>query len=398
VRAYVTLLPEQALTAAHAAEQEIVHGTYRGPLHGIPIALKDLIDTAGVPTTWGSPAHAARVPREDAAVWTRLHTAGAILLGKSVTHEMGCGTLCPPTSNPWDLTRGPGGSSGGSAAALAAGLCLGALGTDTGGSVRIPAACCGVVGFKPTFGLLPRGGVMLASWSLDHVGPMARTVGGVARLLDAHLTLDGDVRGLRLGVPGGFFRTNVEPAVLEAVDAASGVLAAAGAQLVDVALPSMAATPGLGSLIALPELFALHRADLAHEVGPEVRLNLELGLVEPASAYVAALRGRVTVQRVVREVFETHALDGLLTPTLPITAAARDQAALAEDAYVRFCVAFNLAGVPALSVPCGFDTHGLPIGLQIVGRPFADATVLRIGHAYEQLTEWHVAQPRSSLK
>jgi aspartyl-tRNA(Asn)/glutamyl-tRNA(Gln) amidotransferase subunit A len=227
---------------------------------------------------------------------------------------------------------------------------------------------------------------------------MARTVGGVARLLDSRITLEGRVQGLRLGVAGGFFRERVAPAVLEAVDAAASVLAAAGAQLVAVELPGMASTPSLGSLIALPELFALHRADLAHDVGPEVRLNLELGLVEPASAYVAAQRGRVAVQRALRETFETHALDGLLTPTLPITAAARAEPAVAEEAYVRFCVAFNLAGVPALSVPCGFDADELPIGLQIVGRPFADSTVLRIGHTYEQLTPWHLAQPRSSLK
>jgi aspartyl-tRNA(Asn)/glutamyl-tRNA(Gln) amidotransferase subunit A len=418
VRAFAHLLPDQALAAAGTAERQLLKDTSGGPLLGIPVALKDLIDTAGVPTTWGSAAHAGRVPTQDAEVWRRLRNAGAILLGKSMTHEMGCGTLCPPTSNPWALDRGPGGSSGGSAAALAAGLCLGALGTDTGGSIRIPAACTGTVGLKPTFGLVPREGVMSASWSLDHVGPMATSVQGVAFLLDALLgagaepslartALEDGVRGLRLGVAGGWFRERVQPDVAAAVDQAIRVLTAEGAHLVDVDLdsPLMAASASIGSLIALPELALLHGQDLRRHpdlLGEQVRLNLELGLVEPATAYVGALRARLAIQHTLRDCFERHQLAGLLTPTLPVTAARKEQTAIdfgpddaesPEAAYVRFCVAFNLAGLPALSLPCGLDRRNLPIGLQIVGRPFVDGMVLRIGHVYERATAWHDAVP-----
>jgi aspartyl-tRNA(Asn)/glutamyl-tRNA(Gln) amidotransferase subunit A len=408
VSAYATLLPDQALDAARRAEYEISRGIYQGPLHGIPIALKDLIDTAGVPTTWGSAVHAERVPSRDAEAWRRLRQQGAILIGKSVTHEMGCGTRCPPTSNPWDLERGPGGSSGGSAAALAAGLCLGALGTDTGGSVRIPAACTGTVGFKPTFGLVPTSGVMVCSWSLDHVGPMARTVDDVAHLFraltGAPIHLPDAITGHRLGVATGWFREHVQPGVLAAFDTALQVFADSGAHVIEVNADFLAGAAALGSLIALPELASLHYQDLqnAHLLGDQVRHNLELGLAEPAPTYIVALRSQQAIQRQVRALFETHALDALLTPTLPMAAARKDQPTVdfgdgyvesTEAAYVRFCVGFNLTGAPALSVPCGRDTFGLPVGLQIVGRPYSDATVLAIGRAFQGVTEHHRALP-----
>jgi aspartyl-tRNA(Asn)/glutamyl-tRNA(Gln) amidotransferase subunit A len=401
VRAYATLLPEQALAAARAAERDIAHGTYRGPLHGIPVALKDLIDTAGIPTTWGSQAHPDRVPTTDAKSWQRLQAAGAILIGKSVTHEMGCGTQCPPTCNPLALDRGPGGSSGGSAAALAAGMCLGALGTDTGGSIRIPAACTGTVGLKPTYGLVPTDGAFVASWTLDHVGPMANAVEDVALLLDAltqsHVARVAGLDGLRLGVPEGLFREHVQPDVLSAFDTAVARAANDGAHVARVDLAPLAAAPEVGSLIACPELFAGHGDDLAHAdlLGDQTRLNLEQGAAEPAHVYAGALRTRQEMQLALRSLFDTHSLDAILTPTLPITAARKDQTSVhfddgyeekLEAAYVRFCVAWNVTGVPALSLPCGRDGNGLPVGLQVVGRPFAEATVLRIGRELERLT------------
>lgn len=399
VRAFATLVPGQARAAAREAEREIAAGRYRGPLHGIPIGVKDLIDTADVPTTWGSAVHAERVPAEDAEAWARLRAQGAILIGKTVTHEMGCGTLCPPTSNPLDVQRGPGGSSGGSAAALAAGFCLGALGTDTGGSVRIPAACTGTVGFKPTFGVVPTRGAMIASWTLDHVGPMARNVDGVATLYSAltgvPLTGHDTVRGLRLGVAGGWFREHVQDGVLTAFDAATRVLADAGAQLVQVDLDFLKGAARTGSLIALPELASLHARDLEQRelLDEQVRLNLERGLVEPAVDYLGALHARQVMTHAMDDLFAANALDALLTPTLPMTAARKDCTSVdfgggysetPEDAYVRFCVGFNITGSPALSVPCGTDADGMPVGLHIAARPSDDAMVLRIGRAFER--------------
>jgi aspartyl-tRNA(Asn)/glutamyl-tRNA(Gln) amidotransferase subunit A len=319
---------------------------------------------------------------------------------------MGCGTLCPPTSNPWNLDHGPGGSSGGSAAALAAGLCLGALGTDTGGSVRIPAACTGTVGLKPTFGLVPTDGVMVASWSLDHVGPMARSVDGTALLLaalaGAAFDMPQTIAGLCIGVAVRWFRERVRPSVLAAFDTAVGTLAELGARLYDVDLDFLADAQPLSSLIALPELASLHRQDLdqADVLSAQVRTNLEGGIREPAIDYLDALRRQKQLRQEVDAVFEARGLHAVVTPTLPITAARKDQTTIEfqdgrpespEDAYVRFCVPFNLTGMPALSVPCGRDAAGLPVGLQIAGRRHHDAAVLSIGHAFQQATDHHLA-------
>jgi aspartyl-tRNA(Asn)/glutamyl-tRNA(Gln) amidotransferase subunit A len=424
VRAYAAVLEDEALAAAREAEREIAGGGYRGPLHGIPLALKDLFDTAGIPTTWGSAAHAGRVPTTDSTAAARLSAAGAILIGKTVTHELACGVTSPPTSNPWDLDRVPGGSSGGSAAALAAAECLLALGTDTNGSIRIPAALTGVVGLKPTFGLVSRSGVMPASWSLDYAGPMARTVTGVAhglgaiaghdandpstataRVTDYLAEIDAGVAGLRVGIPRNFFFEEVQSAVQAAVEGAAHELERLGATLVPVTIPHATRSLRTGLVLALSEIANLHaetlrtRGDL---LGDDARRFLEVGTVMPAQVYIKALQVRVVIKEAFRDAFQSERLDALLTPTLPATAARKDQLSFTyprgtvedvEQAYVRLCNPFNCSGQPALSLPCGFDEAQLPIGLQIVGRPFDEATVLRIGWAYERETAWHQMAP-----
>lgn len=424
VRAFVTLLPERALAEARQAEREIAAGGYRGPLHGIPLGVKDLFDTAGIPTEWGSAAHAGRVPPRDATVVQRLRAAGAIVIGKTVTHELACGVKSPPTANPWDLERVPGGSSGGSGAALAAGECLLALGTDTNCSIRNPAALTGTVGLKPTFGLVSRHGVMAASWSLDYAGPMARTVLGVAhglaaiagpdpnesatataRVSDYVAEIESGLAGLRIGVPRTFFFDAVQPAVRARVQEAVRELERQGAVLVPVTIPHMEHALRIGYVLALVEIAHLHRHTLrtrAAQLGPDARLFFEVGALIPPEVYLKALRARVVITHAFRDAFAAERLDALVTPTLPATAARTDQTAFTypdgssegvEQAYVRLCNPFNVTGQPALSVPCGFDDDGLPIGLQIVGRPFDEALVLRIGRAYERETPWHARQP-----
>jgi aspartyl-tRNA(Asn)/glutamyl-tRNA(Gln) amidotransferase subunit A len=422
VKAYVTVLHDAALEQARQAEQAIMGGEYRGPLHGIPIAVKDLYDTAGVRTTSSSKVRAEHVPVRDAAAVERLRAAGAVIVGKTVTHEFAYGVVSRPTRNPWNLDHIPGGSSGGSGAALAADECLGALGSDTGGSIRIPSSVNGVAGLKPTYGRISKHGVMPLSWSLDHAGPMARRVGDLAILLaelagydardptsarepvdDYSRDLHAGVRGLRLGVPTNYFFDNAEPEVEAAVRAAVGSLADQGAEIREVSIPELELAMVAEFAIVFPEASAIHQKWLrrqAADYGEDVRLFLEVGELYLATHYLKAQRVRALVRDGLRRAFE--GLDALLTPTLPQPAARADQDAFngpngtAEpviNAYVRTCCPFNLSGQPALSVPCGFTRGGLPIGLQIVGRPFDEALVLRIGQAYEAATDWHRRSP-----
>jgi aspartyl-tRNA(Asn)/glutamyl-tRNA(Gln) amidotransferase subunit A len=416
-------VPERALADAREAERELAAGRSRGPLHGIPIALKDLVATAGIPTAAGSRVLDGWVPERTATVARRLEEAGTVLLGKATTHEFAFDVYTPPTRNPWDLARIPGGSSGGSAAALAAGLCLGAIGTDTAGSIRIPAALCGVSGLKPTHGRVSRAGVVPFSWSLDHVGPMARTAADLALLLQAiagadpddptsaaepvpdyAAALTGDVRGLRLGVPEEFFWEHVDAAAAAAARSAVDELEGLGAVVRPVRLPLVHLTPSAGDAISFPEVSLYHRrwiAERAAEYEPETLANLRLGGLFLATDYLQAQRVRRLVTEELLAVLRD--VDAVVAPTTPVAAIRADERTVrfadgyeesALYAYCRLTYPANVTGLPALSVPCGATAAGLPLGLQLVGRPFDEGLLLALGDAYQRATGWHTRTPR----
>ncbi|MFD4396709.1 amidase [Kitasatospora sp. NPDC058478] len=411
--AYVAVTAERARRAAREAEQEAARGLHRGPLHGVPMGLKDLIDVAGLATTASSRVRADHRAQTDSTVAARLAAAGAILVGKTHTHEFAYGLTTPQTGNAWDRERVAGGSSGGSAVAVAAGAATFALGTDTGGSIRVPAALNGVVGLKPTYGLVPRHGVTSLSWSLDHVGPIARTVEDTALVLDALAGHDPrdpaslaapavdhrpgagtDLAGLRVGVPRSYYFDHVDAEVEAAVRRAIGHLDALGARLVDVDIPMtryLQAT--LWGLVA-PEAAAYHEHSL--RAVPElyqadVRVLLEAGELMTAGDYLRAQRSRTLMRREWARMLEE--VDVIAAPTVPVTAVRVDQETVTwpdgtvegvPDAYVRLSAPANITGVPALSVPVGRDAAGLPIGMQLLGRPLGERTLLRVGHAYER--------------
>ena len=393
LNAFVTVTAETARQEAKWAEAELYGGLDRGLLHGVPVTLKDLIDTAGVRTTCGSRLRAAHVPAKDAAVVRRLKEAGAISLGKTNLLEFAYGVVHPdfgPTLNPWDHAHTAGGSSGGSAAAVAAGLCFAAVGTDTGGSIRIPASYCGVVGFKPSYGLIDAEGVFPLSGSLDHVGPIARTCRDAAALLGAltgrAFPLDITLDGLRFGVdPSYLEKTEVQPAVLAAFVEACNVFRAAGAKIVEVELGLEQANPALLDML-LPEASLIHEDTLhrKEDYAPETLAQLEQGLTVSATTYLKAQRFQQTLQRRLAEHF--LAVDALLTPTVPWVAPAEDPSVTGDEgaAEMHFTGPLNLLGLPALSVPCGLS-DGLPIGLQIVTTQQTDGQTLGIGAAFEQL-------------
>ena len=415
VNAYITVTRDQALASAREMAEEQRRGKWRGPLHGIPIALKDNIDTAGVRTTAASELFKDRMPSEDAEVVSRLKNAGAILLGKLNMHEFAYGTnsavtYFKPVHNPWALDRIPGGSSGGSAAATSSDLCLGSLGTDTGGSVRIPASFCGVVGFKPTYGRVSCRGVIPLSWTLDHVGPIAKTVEDAALILDVIAGFDeqdpstADVpvanyaraialptSKLRLGVPRAPYFNNLDPEVAKAVETAIEELRKHAASVTDVALP-----PANGLNVIGPEAYAYHSQWIT--ATPQLyqtptRTILQRSADLKASAYADALHKVYLLRREIRKTFA--AVDLLITPTMPVPPVTIE-ATTTQSATTRNTSPFDVYGLPTISVPCGFTSSGLPIGLQISGAPFAESTVLALAHAYEQATEWHTRRP--SLK
>ena len=421
LKSYVTLLRDSALAEASVAEAEVQSGQWRGPLHGIPIALKDLYDTNGVRTTAQSKVLEHRVPVEDATVVTRLREAGAVLLGKLAMHEFALGG--PPTSlfeqarNPWNLDYITGGSSSGSGAAVAAGLCMGSLGSDTGGSIRGPASLCGIVGLKPTYGRVSRHGVTPLSWSLDHCGPMTWTVEDAALMLQViagydakdpttsrtavpnySASLSEDVKGLTIGVPRHHFfdkESGADTETLSVVDKALGALEGMGARLVEVTLPSLEYAWIANMTIMLSEAFAYHRENLRSQpdhFGQIVRMRFYLGGLFSAGDYVQAQRVR---SRVKREFAETlRDVDVLATPTSFRPAATfKEFDTVALIMTPSFTAPFNQAGLPAISVPCGFNSAGLPIGLQIAGRPFDEPTVLRVAKAYEQHARWSDTRP-----
>jgi aspartyl-tRNA(Asn)/glutamyl-tRNA(Gln) amidotransferase subunit A len=422
LRAFITVTREDALTAAQQAAGAIARGNYKGPLHGIPFALKDLFDTAGVRTTAGSKIMAERVPAEDADATARLKAAGAVLLGKLNMHEFAFGiTGINPhyggTYNPWDTSRMSGGSSSGAGAALASAMTLGALGTDTGGSIRAPASLCGITGLKPTYGRVSRRGIVPLSWALDHAGPMARSAADAAIILNViaghdpqdetsseeptpdypKALKDQRLKRLRIGVPQEHFFDNVDAEVLEAVRVAIFTLRDdLKAKVSEVSLPHIAEAPAAVSAIILPEALAYHKRWLAErpqDYGEDVRARLETGLLYPAVSYIQAQRFRsLIVEEWRRKVFDR--VDLLAVPTTPVPAPSLDENDLQTTlTLTRFTGPFNLTGLPAISIPCGFTSAGLPIGLQLVGRWFDEGTLLRVAHAYQQATDWHTRVP-----
>jgi aspartyl-tRNA(Asn)/glutamyl-tRNA(Gln) amidotransferase subunit A len=424
LNSYLTVLAEQALREARQAEQDIHRHGPRGPLHGIPLAHKDIAFTSGIKTTCGSKVLEHYVPDHDATVIARLRNAGSILLGKLNMNEFA--TIVPsayfgPVHNPWQLEHSPGGSSSGSGAAVAAGLCAGALGTDTGGSIRIPAALCGIVGLKATHGRVSIYGVVPLAWSLDHIGPMTRTAADAALMLQAIAGYDpqddvsqdvpvdnytdglnGDIRGLRLGVPTSFFPDLTDPEVAKAFDTAVGVLEGLGARIEEVHLPDVDGCWAIAQTIINAEANVWHEPYLqtqADDYGPQVRRFLERGTQTLATEYVKAQKARTRFRR--HMLSACGAVDALLTPGALIPAPRLDARTVEVNgreikllpAMVSATSPFNLTGQPALTLPCGFSASGLPLALQIVGKPFDEATVLRIGHAYEVNTSWHTQRP-----
>lgn len=413
LNSYLTVTAESALRQARQAETEIRAGRARGPLHGVPYAAKDLLDTRGIRTTVGSKIMADRVPDRDAAIIERLSAAGAVLLGKTGMHEWAYGITSAnphfgPVRNPWDTERIPGGSSGGSAAALAAGLCAFSLGSDTGGSIRIPAAICGIAGLKPTFGSVSRAGAFPLGDTLDTLGPFALRVEDLALVYAAIADFEAEPRwrllldGIALGVPTDFYWQNLAPDVEAAARDALRVFESLGAELEPVEVPDIETFNDLHRLILLAEATSVHRRRLAErreDFGEDVRALLEQGLSVLATDYLEAQRARRAFRRDFGAAFER--VDALLAPAVPVQTARigeleiRVQGKLENVrlATTRNIRALNLTALPVLSVPCGFQADGLPVGLQIVGPEGAERKILKIGRAYEKATDWHLRTP-----
>ena len=423
--AYLTVTREMAMDAAREAEREIAAGNHRGPMHGVPVAVKDQFHSAGVRTTGGSRILADFVPDEDATVIANLKQAGAVLLGKTNLTEFaitGFSHRYSTPRNPWDLNAYAGGSSSGSGAATGAYLCATSLGEDTGGSIRFPATWCGLVGLRPTWGLVSRYGVMRGVWSMDTVGPISRTVEDAAITLNAiaghdpkdghtsatpvpdyQAALGGAIEGLRIGVVTEQMESElVEPDVRRVVERAVAVLGELGATVEEVSLPLSALAGAVsGTLLAVEP--ANNHADWVREnlddYGHDDRILLLTGSVMPAHYYYKAQKLRDLIRQQVLSAMSNY--DALVFPTSGKTAqpVEDDPPVTSKAATSRlpflFTRLFNLASCPAMSVPCGFDDKGMPVGLQIGGLPYSEEKLFRIGHAYEQATEWHTRRPAS---
>ena len=428
LNAFITVTADSALTEARQAETEIQRGDWKGPLHGIPIALKDLIDTAGVRTTAASELFKDRIPTEDAEIVRRLKAAGAVFLGKLNLHEFAYGgssaiSYFAPVHNPWNLDHSPGGSSGGSAAAIAAGLCYGAIGTDTGGSIRQPAAYCGIVGIKPTYGRVSARGVIPLSGSLDHLGPMTRTVKDAALMLQAIADYDTQdsastdvpvpdysaplttkTSSLRLGILRDYFFEGLHPEIATAMEGALSVLKTLTSAQHDIA---PLATDKTYSSVMDPyttvlraESYSYHKEYVSKTPeryqAPTLK-RIQAGAGITASALVQARHQLEQIRHSVSKGFET--VDLLVTPTAcvpPFTIADLGDPNTLRDKellMLRNTRPFNAFGLPTISVPCGFTRNGLPIGLQITAKSGDEPTVLRLAHAYEQATNWHQRKP-----
>jgi aspartyl-tRNA(Asn)/glutamyl-tRNA(Gln) amidotransferase subunit A len=421
VHAFVTLTADRASDEARTAEAELGRGQDRGSLHGVPVALKDLYNTAGLRTTAHSRLLLDNVPTEDATCVRRLAEVGSVLLGKLSMHEFAFGGPdpegpSPPARNPWSLDRIPAGSSSGSGAGLAAGFFAGSLGSDTGGSIRGPASYCGIVGLKPTYGLCSRFGVLPLAWSLDHAGPMARRVEDCAILLQAiagydprdpasanvpvpdyRAELQAGVAGLRIGAPLAYLDTvpDLAPDTYAAFRAALSQLEQLGACVQSVDLPEAEHHQVVGSTIIIAEAYAYHQHDLTsrpEQYGRRFRDRVLEAASLTAADYLALQRGRAKIVRGFRALMSEIDLLALPTTPHPAHTFAEDDA-VPSWKRTSFTRPFNITGQPAISVPCGFSSTGLPIGLQLAGRPFDDLTVLRAAQAYEQATDWHTRNP-----
>lgn len=423
LQAYVVLLKEMARESARQADRELACGIWRGPLHGIPLAIKDIFYLLGAPTEAGSRAMSGFTPPFEATSVSRLRQAGAVLLGKTVTHEFAWGANVVPTKNPWRLDCFPGGSSAGSGVAVAVGSAFAALGSDTGGSIRIPAAMNGVVGLKPTFGRVSRYGVFPLGSSLDHVGPLTRTAEDCALVLQAiagydrhdsgsidvpvpdyRTEIDAGVKGLTIGVERDHsFFPAVADDVRSATEAVIDELAGQGARIVDVKMPELDLGSFVGITILLAESSMYHRRwirEKAADYEPGTRILVELGELLPATHYLTAQRTRALIKNRMEQLFRAHSLDAMIAPTIPVTTVPVADMERVDEAgesprttILHHSFPANVTGQPALSIPCGFDREGLPVGFQLLGRPFDEATLFRVAHAYEGINEWYRRRP-----
>ena len=416
LNAFITVIdPEEALKS-----QYVPNSASSLTLRGIPIAIKDLFDLAGVRTTIGSKFFAENIAAQDAFVVEKLKQAGAVIMGKTNTHEIALGITgnnphYGTARNPWDSTRIPGGSSSGSAIAVATGMALGALGTDTGGSIRIPASLCGVVGLKPTFGRVSLRGVFPLSWNLDHVGPLGKSVKDAALILQIIAVydpqdpasvkiltgeylrhLEDSLNGRKIALATGEFIETSDPEVLKAVREVAKVFASMGCEIEEVDVSWLKEAALANKLMTQSDGATVHRERLREHpelFGDDIRRRLEDGVKTPLTDYVLARRTQTEMKKRFELFFAAH--DFLLTPTTPIAAPTIEGHDAVEQAgrLTRFTAPFNLGGLPALSVPCGFTTEGLPIGLQIVSRSWGEFKLLNAGYAFEQATEWHKHMP-----
>jgi aspartyl-tRNA(Asn)/glutamyl-tRNA(Gln) amidotransferase subunit A len=445
LHSYITLCRESALEEARRADERLKSGAGGSPLLGIPIAVKDIFLTEGVLTTCASRILGNFVPPYDATAVKRLKQSGAVIVGKTNMDEFAMGSSTENsafavTRNPWNLERVPGGSSGGSAAAVAADQCIAALGTDTGGSIRQPAACCGVVGLKPTYGRVSRYGVIAFASSLDQVGPMTKDATDCALMLEAIAGhdpadstsapapvpayasyLDGNIKGIRVGLPKDYFVPGMQPLVMKAVRDAVQTLGRNGAQIIDVGLPHTEYAVAVYYIIATAEassnlarydgmkyglrvqgkdLMETYLKSRREGFGPEVKRRIMLGTYALSAGYydayyLKAQKVRALIKRDFEEAFKK--CDVIVTPTSPTTAfriGEKMNDPLTMYLSDIFTISVNLAGLPGLSLPCGFDSDGMPIGMQIIGKYFDEAAILRVAHAYEQATEWHKRKPK----
>jgi aspartyl-tRNA(Asn)/glutamyl-tRNA(Gln) amidotransferase subunit A len=426
LNAYITVTADQARAQAREAEAEIQRGNCRGPLHGVPLGIKDLLDVAGAATTMGSKILRSNVPSADATAVARLRDAGAIILGKQNLHEFAFGITSEnphygAVHNPWDTQRVPGGSSGGTSTAVAAGLCAAGLGSDTGASIRVPASFCGVVGLKPTYGRVSRAGALPLAWSLDHVGPLARSVADCALLLQAiagfdprdpgsasdavpdfSSDLERGLGGVRVGIPREYFFENVEPEVERLVRAAIQTLADLGASVQTVSLPHVSHAQVAGNVIMSSEAASWHAPWLRErpdDYGEDVLARIRGGGLVRAVEYLASQQMRSLIQQDFAQAFEQ--VDVVVGPTAPLVAPPIGRTFEAggplnvppRSIANRSTVPCNLTGMPAISVPCGFSQDGLPVGLQIMAAAFAEPLLLGVASAYEAATPWHTKRP-----
>ena len=415
LHAYLNLMADSALAEARAAEAEILQGRYRGPLHGIPVAVKDQLDVAGAPALIRKKKSQAA---EDATAVRKLREAGAVMLGKLAMSSLPIET--PQPRNPWNTERITGGSSTGAGAAVSAGLCLGALGEDTAGSIRNPASLCGIVGLKPTYGRVSRHGLAPLCWSLDHCGPMTRVVEDAAHMLQAvagydpkdptsidapvpdyAAALKADIKGMVIGVPRDYIeecRVRTDPEILNLVERAIRELESLGARVEEVTLPTLKLATIANAVIYYNEHFAAHRSEAKTTIqnaAPSARARIYLGLLTSAADYIQAQRIRTRVKNEFAEVFGK--VDVLALPCQLKPAPTFDESGPLDTFYKHLAPEyhgpFNLAGLPAISVPCGFSRNNLPVALQLAGKPFDEHTVLRAAYTYQQHAKWHEQRP-----